>query len=191
MGILVARGTMNMEALLHWLESTALAIRIRDGLYLFPVMESIHVIGLALVFGTIVVIDLRLLGWASSHRPFQKVAADILKWTWAAFALTAVTGAFMFMANATVYYNNFYFRIKILLLVLSAVNMLAFELTARRTVSQWDGAPSAPAAGKRVAMASLLIWLGVIFAGRMIGFTATRPTTPPPSNDTELEELFK
>jgi hypothetical protein len=182
---------MNIEALLHWLESTAVAIRIRDGLYLFPVFESIHVVGLALVFGTIVVIDLRLLGWASSQRPFQKVAADILKWTWAAFALTALTGALMFAANATVYYNNLYVRMKMLLLVLSAVNMLAFELTARRTVSQWDSSPSAPTAGKRVAVASLLIWLGVIFAGRMIGFTATRPTAPPPSNDSELEELFK
>ncbi len=182
---------MSIAAILKWLETTALAVQIRDSLLLFPLLEAIHVIGLALVFGTIIVIDLRLLGIASSERPFHKVAADILKWTWAAFALTALTGALMFLTNATVYYNNFYFQMKMLLLLLSAVNMLAFELTARRTVSQWDSARSAPPAGKRVALASLLIWLGVIFAGRMIGFTATRPTASAPANEIELEELFK
>lgn len=178
--------------LLQWLEATALATQIRESLLLFPMLESFHVIGLALVFGTIVVIDLRLLGWASSERPFERVAADILKWTWAAFALTALTGALMFITNATVYYNNSYFRIKMLLLVLSAVNMGAFELTARKSVRDWDASPSAPPAGRRVAAISLLIWLSVIFTGRMIGFTATRHTTSAPaSEEISLDDLLQ
>ena len=181
---------MNVAAVLAWLEATSLATRIRDSLFLFPILESIHVIGLALVFGTIIVIDLRLLGAASSERSFQRVASDILKWTWAAFGLTALTGALMFITNAAVYYGNFYFRIKMLLLLLSGVNMLAFELTARRTVHQWDRARSAPAAGKTVAVLSLVIWIGVIFAGRLIGFTATRSTAPPPVDDINFEDFL-
>jgi hypothetical protein len=183
---------MSVADLLHWLETTSLADQIRESLLLFPMLESFHVIGLALVFGTILVIDLRLLGVASSERPFERVAADILTWTWLAFALTAVTGALMFSTNATVYYNNLYFRLKMLLLVLAAVNMAAFEVTARKTVKQWDSAPSAPPAGRKVAIASIVIWLGVIFAGRMIGFTATRTTTlPAATEELNLDDLFE
>src|SRR2546421_3175793 len=101
---------MDISAFLASLESSGLATKIRDSLFLFPLIESTHVIGLALVFGTIAIIDLRLLGLASAQRSFQHMASEILKWTWAAFALTALTGALMFITNAGVYYHNFYFR---------------------------------------------------------------------------------
>jgi putative copper export protein len=101
-----------------------------------------------------------------------------LKWTWAAFALTALTGGLMFITNAVVYFHNTYFRAKMILLVLAGLNMLVFELTARRTIQQWDSARSTPRAAKVVATVSLIIWVGVIVAGRVIGFTATRAATP-------------
>src|SRR5579863_9688340 len=164
---------MDIAAFLKSLEASGLATRIRDSLFLFPLIESTHVFGLALVFGTIAVIDLRLLGIASSQRSFQRMASDILKWTWAAFALTAVTGALMFITNAPVYYHNFYFRMKMLLLALTGINMLVFELTAGRTIYQWSAAPATPRAGKAVAALSLIMWIGVIFMGRLIGFTTS------------------
>ncbi len=83
---------MDIAAFLLWLEASGLATRIRDSFFLFPLLESAHVFGLALVFGTISIIDLRLLGLASTQRSFKRMESDILKWTWAAFALTAVTG---------------------------------------------------------------------------------------------------
>src|SRR6266853_680635 len=143
---------MQVDAILQWIQATSLATRIRESLFLFPLLESIHVIGLALVFGTIVVVDLRLLGSASTERPFKRVASDIFKWTWAAFALTALTGSLMFTTNATVYFHNFYFRTKMLLLLLAGINMVAFELTAGRTVDLWDQARSAPPKGRAVAV---------------------------------------
>src|ERR1700733_7727469 len=82
---------MDVASFLKALESTGLATRIRDSFYLFPLLESAHVFGLALVFGTISIIDLRLLGIASTRRSFKRMESDILKWTWAAFALTALT----------------------------------------------------------------------------------------------------
>ena len=168
---------MDITAFLKSLETSGLATRIRDALWLFPLIESTHVIGLSLVFGTILIIDLRLLGIASTHRSFKQMASDILKWTWAAFALTALTGSLMFLTNARVYYHNFYFRIKMLLLVLSGVNMLIFELTAGRTIHRWDKEPSAPRAGKAAAALSLAMWISIIIAGRLIGFTTTRAAT--------------
>ena len=183
---------MGIGVILQWLEASALATRIRDSLYLFPFLESIHVIGLALVFGTIAIIDLRLLGTASTERPFKRMASDILKWTWIAFGLTAVTGSLMFITNAGVYYHNFYFRAKMALLVLAAVNMLSFELTLGRSVHRWDRATAAPPAGRAVAVLSLIIWISVIFAGRLIGFTTSRAkeVAPTPA-DVNLEELFQ
>ena len=174
---------MDITAFLKSLEASGLATRIRDALWLFPLIESTHVICLSLVFGTILIIDLRLLGIASTHRSFKQMASDILKWTWAAFALTALTGTLMFTTNATVYYHNFFFRTKMLLLALSGINMLIFELTAGRTIHSWDKAPSAPSAGKAVAAASLVMWISIIIMGRLIGFTTTRAAVlaPPPA----------
>lgn len=174
---------VDIDSLLKSVEMSALAARIRDSLLLFPLIESTHVFGLALVFGTIVVIDLRLLGIASIRQPFRRLASDILKWTWAAFALTALTGSLMFTTNARVYYHNVFFRTKMLLLLLTGINMLVFELTAGRVIHRWDKSPSAPPVGKAVAAVSLVMWISIICMGRIIGFTTSRETVvvqPPP-----------
>ena len=172
---------MDVQSSLRWLQGTGLATGIRDSLFVFPLLEAAHIIGLALVFGTIAVVDLRLLGVASTERSFQRMASDILKWTWAAFALTALTGSLMFMTNAVVYFHNVFFRTKIALLVLAGINMAVFELTAGRTIHRWDRDPSAPATGRAVAALSLVIWVAVIFAGRIIGFTTTRAASLEPA----------
>ena len=157
---------MDIAALLASLEASTLANQIRNSLYLFPLIESSHVIGLTMVFGMIAIIDLRLLGVASTRRPFMRVASDVMKWIWAAFALTAVTGMLMFITNAGVYYHNFNFRSKMALLALAGINMLVFELTAGRTVHRWDKDAAAPLAGRATAALSLVLWIGVIFMGR-------------------------
>ena len=183
---------MDLAALFQWIEASRLATTIRESLLLFPLLESIHVIGLSLVFGTIAIIDLRLLGAASSERPFKRMSSDILKWTWAAFALTALTGSLMFITNASVYYHNFYFRTKMLLLLLAGINMGSFELTLGRTAHRWGNARSAPPSGRVVAVLSLAIWISVIFAGRLIGFTTSRAKQAAPAPpDSSLEELFQ
>lgn len=183
---------MDIAAFLKSLEASGLAARIRDSLFLFPMIESTHVFGLALVFGTIAIIDLRLLGLASTHRPFTRMASDILKWTWGAFILTVLTGTLMFITNAPVYYHNFFFRAKMLLLVLSGLNLFAFERTAARTVSSWDQAPSAPRAGKAVAVVSLTLWISIIFMGRLIGFTTSRAAeVPPPPAGVNFDDFLQ
>lgn len=169
---------MQVTRLLAWLEGSSLADAIRNSLYLFPLTESLHVIGLTMVFGTIAIVDLRMLGVASTNRRFTTLVSDTLKWTWWAFAVTVVTGALMFITNASVYYDNVYFRVKMLLIALSGINMLVFELTTARSVRRWDEDRAAPLAGRAAAALSLLLWISVIFAGRWIGFTTTRAAHP-------------
>ena len=183
---------MDIAGLIKSLEASGLATTIRNSLFLFPLIESVHVIGLTMVFGTIVIIDLRLLGIASTRRRFTAIASDVFKWTWMAFAVTVTTGALMFMTNASTYYHSAYFRAKMALLALSGLNMLVFELTARRSIHAWDRNASAPASGRAVAVLSLVIWIGVIVLGRWIGFTtSSTPAQLDPGVDLEkLEELL-
>ena len=180
---------MSIAGLLASLEASHLAGRLRDSLYLFPLIESSHVVGLTMVFGTIAIVDLRLLGIASTGRPFTRVASDVLKWTWLAFALTVMTGLLMFITNAAVYYHNFYFRSKMTLLALSGINMLIFELTAWGSVHRWDKDTAAPLAGRTVAALSLLFWISIIFLGRWIGFTTTRAASKADTG-VNIEELL-
>ena len=182
---------MAISEVLKTIENTDIASSIRNSLYLFPMLESIHVMGLAIVFGTIATIDLRLLGLASTNRPFRKMASDILKWTWIAFTITFITGALMFTTNATVYFHNPVFRAKMAALLLAGINMGIFELTTGRTSRQWETSASPPAAAKRAAVISLVLWVSVIFLGRWIGFTTTRSSVQDDNSpQINLDDLF-
>src|SRR5678816_549279 len=183
---------MDISEVLKSIENTDIASSIRNSLFLFPMLESIHVMGLALVFGTIATIDLRLLGLASTHRPFRRMASDTLKWTWIAFTITFLTGALMFSTNASVYFHNSVFQAKMALLLLAGINMGIFELTSGRTVRQWETAVSPPTGAKTAAVISLVLWIGVIFLGRWIGFTTSRSAAndAAPPAQINLDDLF-
>jgi hypothetical protein len=178
---------MDITTTLKAIESTGLAAGIRDSLYAFPLIESFHVIGLTMTFGTIAIVDFRLLGLASAHRPFTKVA-EILKWTWVAFGLTVITGALMFITNASVYFSNLQFRWKMVLIALSGINMFIFDRTCGRNVSRWENDNAAPPSGKIAAVLSLILWISVIFLGRWIGFTTTGQAT---ETEINLDDLFR
>ena len=169
---------MNLLEMLRSLESSGAAGWLRLSLYAFPLIESFHVIGLAMVFGTIAVFDLRLLGLASVRRPFAAVASDVTKWTWAAFGLTAVTGVLMFITNPVAYYQNLQFRFKMSLLVLAGLNMLIFNMKTGRSLHRWNWDKAAPLSGRLAGAFSLLLWIGVIFLGRWVGFTKGTDLTP-------------
>lgn len=177
---------MDISAWLKSLEGTGLASGIRDSLYLFPFLEAVHVMALSVVFGTIMIVDLRLLGFASTHRPFARMSAELLRITWGAFAVAALTGTLMFMTNARVYAGNTSFRVKMVLLLLAGLNMAFFHLTAGRSVMRWDKDRSAPRIGRATAALSLSLWIAIIFAGRVIGFTTTgaqaKEAAPPAGN---------
>jgi hypothetical protein len=155
----------------QWLQQTSLGVSISESAWLFPILESLHVIALALVVGSIAVVDLRLLGWASKDRLVSQLTEELLPFTWAAFAAAAITGFLLFMSNAVGYIENYLFRAKLLLLVLAAVNMCVFHFLTYRTVSQWDHEVATLPTGAKVAGAlSLTIWLSIIVVGRWIGF---------------------
>jgi hypothetical protein len=180
---------MDIQGILERLESLSLATGIRDALYLFPLIESFHVVGLATLFGMIAILDLRLLGVASDRRPVARVLSDTLKWAWMALGLTAVTGTLMFITNASGYYINPFFRAKMILLVLAGINVTVFELTSGRALRRPEMEANVPGVAKAAAVFSLVLWIAIICAGRWIGFTKTQPEKPAGS-EINFDDLF-
>jgi hypothetical protein len=162
---------MTVATLLEALYATGVATQIRENELAFPCIESVHVLALTLVVGSIAMVDLRLLGWASRDRAVSRLSADVLPVTWAAFGVAAVSGFLLFASNAPKYADNPYFRGKLVLLALAGINMLVFQLGARRGLGAWDNAAATPRAARVAAALSLLIWTLVVAAGRWIGFT--------------------
>ena len=139
---------MGLDAIFRWLYATAAAVTIRENESLFPWIESIHVLAITLVVGSIAIVDLRLLGVASLDRTVTRLTKDVLPCTWTAFAVAALTGGLLFISNAVNYAHNFYFQIKILLLVLAGANMLVFHFSRQPRHRELGNLPAGhPAAG--------------------------------------------
>jgi hypothetical protein len=155
---------------LLWLESTAPALAISESPWLFPGIESIHVLAITLVVGSITMVDLRLLGIHLRDRPAGELIAEVLPWTWASFAVAVCSGALLFASNATHYWGTVPFRAKMLLLVLAGLNMAVFHATTHRSVADWGRRPRTPRAAKISGGVSLTLWIGVVTLGRWIGF---------------------
>jgi hypothetical protein len=162
---------MDLAGIAANIHESALAEWLRASLKAMPVIESIHVMAVALVFGTILIVDLRLLGLPSTRRAVTKVADELLRLTWGAFGLAVVTGALLFAVNAITYYGNTPFRLKMLALVAAGINMAVFQLVTFRTVTGWDKDVPTPPAARVAGALSIVIWVTVIFLGRWIGFT--------------------
>lgn len=153
------------------IEFSPLGIFIAESTWAFPTIETLHVIALVTVVGTIAIVDLRLVGIVGRGHRVSLLAKDTLPWTWGAFALAAITGGLLFISKASSYVINPYFLWKMFLLALAGVNMMYFHLTTWRTVEHWEQDPSFPFAAKLAGWLSLIFWVLVVFFGRAIGFT--------------------
>ena len=163
---------MDIDTFLRALEATGLATTLRENDSLFPWVESLHVLAITLVVGSISIVDLRLIGIASLDRVAGRLTSDVLPCTWVAFAIAAITGALLFASNAISYAHNAYFQAKFVFIFLAGINMAVFHLGAGRTIAHWGTSPNTTPLPARIAGAvSLLLWIGVVAFGRWTGFT--------------------
>jgi hypothetical protein len=162
---------MNIDQLLKLIEQLYLATIVREGDWWFPLAECLHVLSIATVFGSIVMMDLRLLGLASRDSAVTKLSKEVLPYTWTAFVCAVFSGAIMFISKASVYWLNPQFQLKFLFMALAAANMLVFHFGAYRRVAKWDDALPPPPAARLAGALSISLWIIVVFFGRWIGFT--------------------
>lgn len=160
----------NLPAFCNWIEHTPVGASVRESLWLFPAVETVHLLGMALLLATIGSFDLRLLGWAMARTPVSDLARRLLPLAWAGFAVQVLTGALLFSSEAAKMYRNPAFRVKMLLICLAGLHALVFQLAARRRLAVWDDRPALPAGARLAGLISLALWIGVVAAGRWIGF---------------------
>jgi hypothetical protein len=157
-------------ALCHWLEHTAMGTAVRESTWLFPTIETVHIFGIILLVGSTSILDLRLMGWAFREDSVSKLARRYLPWAWAGFVIQVVTGFLLFSSEATKMYENPSFQMKMLLIVLAGVNAFVFHTLAYRKVATWDNATVAPLSARCAGCFSILLWFGIVAAGRWIAF---------------------
>jgi hypothetical protein len=162
---------MDFPSIIQSIQASAPAEWMRTSVKAMPFVESLHVLAAATLFGTVFIVDLRLLGLPNTRRPFTVISREMLRLTWAAFFVALVAGVLMFAANAHTYVDNTAFRFKMLALVAAGVNMTIFQGITFRTVSAWDSSARPPLAGRVAGVLSILLWISVIFFARWIGFT--------------------
>jgi hypothetical protein len=153
---------------LVWLENTWIANAIRTIPWLYPTFETGHYIGLSLLVGGIMLIDLRVLGFARSL-PLKSMIG-LLPFVWVGFVINVATGTLLFIYGATGFGTNNAFYLKMSFMVLAGLNALAFDLSVRRSGGAWVAADQPPALVKGFATASLVFWLCVVTTGRWMAY---------------------
>ena len=157
--------------LMQTLYDSSIGTAIRESSTLFPWIESVHVLMIATVVGTIAIVDLRLMGFSAHRRGARQLIVDMLPFTWVAFTLAVITGSLLFLSNATGYYESMPFRFKLLAILIAGINMAIFHVTAYRKIGDWDDRLPTPVAARIAGFSSLTLWLLVIFLGRWIGYS--------------------
>jgi len=155
------------------LEASGLGRAMREWLWLYPSVEIVHITGIGLLFGSIVVLDLRLLGLSKSI-PVKSLARHVLPWTAASFLLIVPSGLMMFTAHATDFISSPVFVVKMCLILAAGLNAALFHAIVFPSVGVWDSEemrklPPPPSA-RFSAAASLLIWISVIACGRLLAY---------------------
>jgi hypothetical protein len=156
---------------ISYLESSSIADSIRENDLLFPLIESLHVLAICLVVGSILVVDLRLLGFASTRWPVSRVTRAILPLTWGAFVVAVASGGLMFISNATKYLGNGFFIAKMILIGVAGLNMAVFHFIGARDQPKWENDSRPPLTARLAGGLSILLWVAVVACGRWIGFT--------------------
>jgi hypothetical protein len=159
-----------IEQFCIWLESQPFALAISQSSWLFPSIETVHVLALTLVVGSIAMVDLRLLNWAYRDRAVKQLTGEVLPWTWVAFVVAAIFGALLFASAATKYYGIATFRAKLVLLVIAGGNMLFFHFVPYRRADEWGLVNQTTRLAKVCGGLSLLLWGAIVALGRWTGF---------------------
>ena len=149
-----------------------------ESLYVWPLLESTHVLSLGLFVGTAVMNDLRLLGWTMREVPVSEVTGRLLPWTRIGFAVMLTTGLLLFYSSPVRYYHNIFFRFKVLLLIVAGLNAFVFHRGIHRRVAEWDNDTKLPRAARVAGAVSALI----VVSGRLIAYNWFDCDIQPQSN---------
>jgi len=158
--------------LFHWINETGFSQYLRESEVAFPLTEAIHLIGLGVSVGTIVWVDLRLLGRVMTHVKVTEVVSRLEPWAKAGFGVMFASGMMLFLGKPDNYYSTTAFKLKMMLLPLAGLNVLFFHRRVFPNVAKWDESPVAPWPGRMVGAVSMSLWVVIIVLGRWTAYFA-------------------
>jgi hypothetical protein len=158
---------MDLLPLFQWFYATPIGDGIRNSTWLFPVIEAFHLLGLGLVAGSVLLVDLRLLGMGLSKQPAAQLWASARPWLLGGVTLMFASGIPLFLSESIKCLYSFPFWVKMTSLFL----VLLFTFTVLRRVTQARTTSDQPLSGRVTAIISLVLWFGVAWGGRWIGFS--------------------
>ena len=154
---------MPLFRICQWIQQTPVSVSIRESIWVFPILDAVHCVGIILVAGTILFVDLRLLGLGMRRQAVSSIVAQVLPWTFFGFAFMFVTGSLLAWAEPVKLYRSAFFRWKLLFLAIAGLNALLFHYTTR-----------SPARARFAGAVSIVCWISLIAAGRAIGYELSR-----------------
>jgi hypothetical protein len=157
-------------AFLDWLQDTAASTALRESMYMYPGVESVHVLSLCLFLGMAMILDLRLLGVAVTDTPVSEFGTRILPWIMGGFVVMVASGLVLFFGDPVRFANNVFFQAKMVMLVLAAVNAGIFHNTVWHRLQDWDAARATPKGARLAGGISLVLWVLIVVSGRMIAY---------------------
>jgi hypothetical protein len=166
---------MILDSALVWLHDTSFGTVIRESVWAEPIIETIHVLTLGVFLGFVILLDLRLLDVVLRRTPVSTVFKQLNPWLFGSFAVMLVTGISLFAGDPVLFYGTIFFKLKMLMLLAAALNVVVFSLTAGRTMMQWDGLPATPRGARITGILSLVLWIAVVACGRGIAYVLPPP----------------
>ena len=160
---------MSLRSWFEWMDAFPSSIALRESLYAFPVLLTIHVVSLAMFAGLVVMMDLRLVGLAYRGTRFSEVQARLFPWQMVGMVVTTLTGLLLFYMQPMRYFGKVYYWIKLALIVLAGVNAVVFHLTTYRSVASWD-TTGPPFRAKVAGVLSLAMWACIVAFGRFAAY---------------------
>lgn len=161
---------MSLRTLFEWVDTFPTSIALRESLYGYAWLLTGHVVGMSVFAGLIIMMDLRLLGWANNRTPLSQIQHKLFPWQMLGMGVSAVTGFLLVYSQPMRYYPKVFFWIKMGMMALAGVNALAFHLTTYKSVAQWDSDRRMPFGARLAGAFSLFLWAGTIVFGRFTAY---------------------
>lgn len=161
---------MSIQSICQAISDSSVGTGLRESTYLWPAIEATHVLSLALSVGTIILVDLRLIGATMRNDPVTDVIEQTQPWTFAGFLVAFISGIFLFWSEAGRLYPSYSFRFKMVCIVLLGINALFFHSTIYKSVDQWNKSAVTPARARFAGWFGLIFWMVVIFCGRWTAY---------------------
>ena len=161
---------MHLVDLFQWLNDSAFSTWLREEDWPFPIIETVHLLALGMSVGTILWVDLRLMGFVTKRHPVSEIVGQLEPWAIPGFIVMFVSGLLLFISEPMKCYTTLAFRLKAVMLVLTALNVWYFHAKVYPGVAQWDQSAVPPRQAKMVGLVSMILWFGIIIAGRWTAY---------------------